>query len=64
MSKNPKAELDETTRQIAARMLAMPPKRHDEMKIGKAKPKRGKSPARQPSDGQSAQRRRTDREND
>jgi hypothetical protein len=40
------SKLDETTRQIAERMLKMPPKRHEEMKIGKAKPKRGKSPAK------------------
>jgi hypothetical protein len=37
MAKARKPDLDEATRQIAQRMLSMPPKRHDEMKIGKAK---------------------------
>jgi hypothetical protein len=35
MNKLNKPELDEATKQIAARLLQMPPKRHDEMKIGK-----------------------------
>jgi hypothetical protein len=37
-----KPELDEATRQIAERMLSMPPKRHEDMKIGK----RAKTPKR------------------
>jgi hypothetical protein len=35
MNKSPKVELDETTLQIARRMLSTPPKPHDEMKLGK-----------------------------
>jgi hypothetical protein len=38
MAKAPKPELDEATRRIAERMLSTPPKRHDEMKVGRAKP--------------------------
>jgi len=41
-----KPKLDEATRQIAERMLSMPPKPHDEMKIGKRKASRAKSPGR------------------
>jgi hypothetical protein len=41
-----KPYLDEPTRKIAARMLAMPPKRHEDMKLGKkrqlAKPRETK----------------------
>ncbi len=49
MTKPPKADLTEAKR-IAARLLAMPPKTHDEMKLGrKAKPKAGKSPAKRTS---------------
>jgi hypothetical protein len=33
--------LDETTRQIAERLLNMPPKPHKEMKIGRRKAKAG-----------------------
>jgi hypothetical protein len=44
MAKDPK--IDETTRRIAERILRMPPKPHDEMKIGKPKPAKGKSPAK------------------
>jgi len=36
-----KPNLDEPTRQLAERMLRMPPKPHDEMKVGKGKPSRG-----------------------
>jgi hypothetical protein len=43
MGKNP--ELDQATKKIAERMMSMPPKRHEDMKIGKTKPKRAKSPA-------------------
>jgi len=35
-----KPDLDETTLQIARRMLSTPPKPHDEMKLGKANAKR------------------------
>jgi hypothetical protein len=42
MAKKP--ELDETTRQIAERMLRTPPKPHEEMKVGKRKPKRSAKP--------------------
>jgi hypothetical protein len=45
MAKAPKPDLDETTVQIARRMLSTPPKPHDEMKVGNAKrsaPKRKK----------------------
>jgi hypothetical protein len=44
-----KVELDETTRRIAERMLHMPPKPHEEMKIGKPKPSKGESPAKRTS---------------
>jgi hypothetical protein len=37
MAKALKPDLDEATLQIAQRMLSMPPKPHDEMKIGKGK---------------------------
>jgi hypothetical protein len=40
MTKKP--DLDEPTRQIAERLLSMPPKPHSEMKIGKRKPKPGR----------------------
>jgi hypothetical protein len=42
MAKKP--ELDDVTRQIAERMLSMPPKPHDEMKLGKPRGKPNKSP--------------------
>lgn len=42
MAKKP--ELDEPTRQLAERLLKMPPKSHDEMKVGKTKANRPKSP--------------------
>jgi hypothetical protein len=35
MAKTPKPNLDETTLQIARRILSTPPKPHDEMKIVK-----------------------------
>ncbi|MGA3309957.1 MAG: hypothetical protein ABSD08_15290 [Xanthobacteraceae bacterium] len=38
--KAPKPDLDDATIQIARRMLSTPPKPHDEMKIGKSRPKR------------------------
>src|SRR5260370_28656147 len=42
-----KPDLDEPTRKIAQRMLSMPPKRHERMKIGKAKtPPRKKGTSR------------------
>jgi hypothetical protein len=37
MAKKP--ERDEDTRQIAERLMKMPPKHHQEMKVGKRKPK-------------------------
>jgi hypothetical protein len=37
MAKAPKPDLDETTLQIARRMLNTPPKHHDEMKVGAGK---------------------------
>jgi hypothetical protein len=40
---NKKTDLDETTRKIAERMLRMPPKLHEEMKLGKPRGKSGKS---------------------
>jgi hypothetical protein len=49
MAKARKPDLDELTRRIAERMLSMPPKRHEEMKIGKAKPKLRKSSAKRKS---------------
>jgi hypothetical protein len=44
MTKKP--QLDEATRRIAERMLAMPPKPHEQMKVGKAKPSRAKNPGK------------------
>jgi hypothetical protein len=44
MADSKKPQLDEATRRIAERMLSMPPKPHDEMKVGKPKPAKGKSP--------------------
>jgi hypothetical protein len=44
MAKKP--DLDDATIQIARRMLGTPPKPHEEMKIGKSKASRGKSPKR------------------
>ena len=41
MAKKP--ELDDVTRQIAERMLSMPPKPHGKMKIGKPKGNRVKT---------------------
>jgi hypothetical protein len=48
MAKNPekRPDLDEPTLRIAQRMLSMPPKRHEDMKIGKPIPKRAKNPAK------------------
>ncbi len=43
MTKAPKPNLDETTLQIARRMLSMPPKPHEDMKIGKRKRESAKS---------------------
>jgi hypothetical protein len=42
MAKKP--DLDEPTLRIAERMLRMPPKPHDQMKLGKPRGKPGKSP--------------------
>lgn len=42
MAKRPK--LDEATLRIMERMVNMPPKPHDEMKVGKRKASRAKSP--------------------
>ena len=47
MSKASKSDNLDEAKRIAARLLAMPPKPHDEMKLGrKAKAEAGKSPAR------------------
>jgi len=46
MAKARKPDLDEATRRIAERILSTPPKRHEEMKLGKAKSKPTKSPAK------------------
>jgi chemotaxis response regulator CheB len=40
MAKAPKPDLDEATVQIARQMLSMPPKPHDEMKLGRKEKKR------------------------
>lgn len=45
-----KPELDDATRQIAERMLRMPPKTHDAMKVGKAKRKKKVSSKRPTAD--------------
>ena len=42
MAKKP--DLDDATIQIAHRMLTMPPKPHEEMKLGKRKRESAKSP--------------------
>ena len=39
MAKSQKPDIDEPTRQIAERLLSMPPKLHKEMKLGKRKAK-------------------------
>jgi len=39
---NKKPELDEATRKIAESILRMPPKPHEQMKVGKAKAHRKK----------------------
>jgi hypothetical protein len=49
MADSKKPQLDEATRRIAQRMLSMPPKPHDEMKVGKSKPAKRKSPAKRTS---------------
>jgi hypothetical protein len=47
MTKARKLDLDDATLQIAQRMLNMPPKPHDEMKIGKGKQRKApKKPRR------------------
>jgi hypothetical protein len=49
MPTSKKPDLDEATLRIARRMLSMPPKPHDEMKIGNPRASRAKSPgARNP----------------
>jgi len=54
MPKAPSENLD-VAKQIAARLLAMPPKPHDQMKLGrKAKPNVGKSPVRAVAKGKPA----------
>jgi hypothetical protein len=45
MAKTPKPDLDDTTIQIARRMLSTPPKPHEEMKLGKKREKKA-SPKR------------------
>ena len=47
MTKKP--QLDEATRKLAERMLRMPPKPHEEMKIGKNKPEKAKSSGKKAS---------------
>jgi len=42
MTKAPKPDLDEATLRIAQRMLSMPPKPHDQMKLGDRRKKRRK----------------------
>jgi hypothetical protein len=44
MSKVPK--IDDATLRVMERMVRMPPKPHDEMKVGKRKTSRTKSPAK------------------
>jgi hypothetical protein len=41
-----KPRVDDATKQLMAALVRMPPKPHEEMKLGKAKAKRGKSPAK------------------
>jgi hypothetical protein len=47
-----KPQLDEATRRIAERMLRMPPKPHEEMKVGKSKAKAGRKKQRGPRPSQ------------
>jgi hypothetical protein len=39
-----KADLDDATIQIVKKMLAMPPRHHDEMKVGLPKEKKQRNP--------------------
>jgi hypothetical protein len=57
MGKAPKPDLDETTLQIARRMLSTPPKPHDEMKLGKVKRRPGK-PSPRPRSAQDVDQKR------
>lgn len=54
MAKKP--DLDEPTLRIMERMVNMPPKPHDEMKIGKPKAKRVESPGQR---GRKSQRKKS-----
>jgi hypothetical protein len=44
-----KLNVDDGTRQIMSALLRMPPKPHEDMKLGKVKGKPGKSPAKRKS---------------
>lgn len=46
-----KLDLDETTLRIMQRMVNMPPKPHEKMKLGKRKASRAKSPVRKRGGG-------------
>jgi len=46
MAKASKPDLDDTTIEIARRMLSTPPKPHERMKIGKLKRESARSPRR------------------
>jgi hypothetical protein len=50
-----KSDLDPATQDIVKRVLAMPPKRHDEMKVGRPEKKK----KRGPKDRASSSKRRT-----
>jgi len=52
MAKKP--DLDAQTLRIMARMVRMPPKPHDEMKLGKSKGKKKASPKRKTKKRESA----------
>jgi hypothetical protein len=47
MAKNPEKQL-EATRALMGALLRRPPKRHDEIKINKSRPKAGKKAKRKP----------------
>jgi hypothetical protein len=46
MAKPEKPKIDEATLRIMERMMHMPPKPHDQMKVGKSRGKPSRSPAR------------------
>jgi hypothetical protein len=57
-----KTDLDATTVQILKKVLAMPPKHHDEMKVGRSANKKKRDPKGRAASAKRRTASRTDRE--